>query len=151
MRRLKAITLIELLVTLAIFGIVATIAIPFSLQQLQKNRAKQEAQSLVSLLRLTQQRGISGQQASKFGVKFNNSNYVIYRGDNFASASQRETINLPPNISISSINLTNGGSEVTFSSGELRASSYGNIELGNAANLYRVTINSEGLIDYQKL
>lgn len=151
MGRKKGFTLIELLVTLAIFSVVVAVVAPFSVLQLRRSRVKTESQALVSSMRLTQQRGISGQNASKFGIKFNNSDYILYEGDNYASASQRETFSLNNNVSISNITLTGGVSEINFSSDDIRPNATGTLIMTDGSSSFRIIINAEGLIDYEEL
>lgn len=151
MRREKGFTLIELLVTLAIFSVMVAVVAPFSVLQLRRSRIKTESQSLVSSMRLTQQRGISGQNASKFGIKFNNNEYILYEGENYATASQRETYELNNNVSISNINLTGGATEIGFSSEDIRPNATGTLIMSDGNSSFRIIINAEGLIDYEEL
>jgi prepilin-type N-terminal cleavage/methylation domain-containing protein len=148
---LKAFTLIEVLIVVALIATISAIALPYTLQQLQANAIENTAKELSSLVYSTQQEAYNGKDNKPFGIKFNTTNYIYFRGANFAAAEVSDTFTLPANVSINNISLNGGATEIVFNSGSLIPSAYGSIRLSGTGASYLMTINQQGLISFAKV
>ena len=143
-------TLIEMLVVIAILMIVAYIAVPISINQIQTNKLETEAKKLKSSMQTQQQYAYSANENSAYGIKYNTNSYVLYSGNTYATAVLTDTTTFPSGITISQTSLANSSTELNFSKNSFRPDTTGSITLVDGVNSYSVTVNSEGLIEIVK-
>lgn len=148
MSKVRAVTLFEVLLVIAIFSSFAAVAVPLGVAQLSRDRVRDEAISVASEIQLVQQRGITGRQLNSYGVSFSSSGYTVYKGDSLSAAVESEFTDLSGNLSFSNIDTGDGSGEVTFVQGELIPSTDATVLLSDGISSYTVEINSEGLVHY---
>jgi prepilin-type N-terminal cleavage/methylation domain-containing protein len=146
-KKLKAYTLLELIVAMGIFTIISAVLIPFTVNFLKSNSAKSAATDLSSLIYSYQQESYGGNNSKSYGFKFSNTSYTLFVGSSFAAAESTEVINLPAGITISSLNLTGGATEMVFTSGSIKPSTNGTIRITDEFVTYEIQINQEGFIN----
>jgi Tfp pilus assembly protein FimT len=144
---MKAASLFEVLIVLAIFSMVVMIAFPFSLQLINQNRADGVAKQVAYEVFHQQQAAYSGSEGAAHGVAFYQDRMVSFVGSNLATATSSVTIPFDLPIKMNSIVL-GGGNEVVFLSGSLQPVTSGYLLVTDASKSFRITINSEGLISY---
>jgi type II secretory pathway pseudopilin PulG len=106
---MKSFTLIEILISILIFTFLVsflTVGINFYKRQELEN----QAQNIVETLRKAQLKSISGEFDSSFGVHFEESDYILFKGNSFSERDPDfdEVFNLPPLIKLE------GLSEIVF-------------------------------------
>ncbi|MFQ5684259.1 MAG: Tfp pilus assembly protein FimT/FimU, partial [Candidatus Binatia bacterium] len=100
-------TLIEILVALAIFGILAAIAIPNWATLIPSYRLNSSGRQLQSELHKTKSRAVS--ENTRFHLVFSATSYRIERYNGTGYLPTGETKPLPPGISIESMSTSNLG------------------------------------------
>lgn len=144
---MKAASLFEVLVVMAIFAMLVVLTFPFSLRLINQSKADAEAKTLAYVLFRQQQDAYSGLQNKAYGIALYSNRYVIYTGTSLAAAESSDTYYFSSPIRMSSISLSSGN-EVTFPSGSFRPQANGSLVISDSQKNYRIDINSEGLISY---
>jgi len=150
-KNLKAYTLLELLIVISLTALIAALLFPISLKQIGENKLKNSTRNLTSLIFNSQQNAYARREQEAYGVVFQSGGMTLYSGDNYATATSQEYIDLENGITITQINLNAGGSEVNFPAGEFKPSTAGTIVLSEENNTYKIILNEEGYIYYQKI
>lgn len=137
--------MIELIIVIALFSIIAVLAAPFYQSLQLKADLNQSGERLVLDLRRQQIYAASGRQASSWGVRFDANSYILFKGVSFASRDPAadEAVSLPESVSLSS-----PISEVTFTVSNGVASASGQLTLTNliANQTLVISISPHGLI-----
>ncbi len=138
---LAGFTLIELVVVIFIFSLMATVSIPYLTAWTASLKIDGVQKELVSNIRLTQQKAVALQ--INHSIKFNsvyNSYDIIKKDDN----SVVKTVILPQEISFSGINLNPSSSEIIFNPAAA-PSANGNINLiNNRGSIKRIEVLPSG-------
>lgn len=110
----KGISLIEVLVVIFVI-IIITIAIINYRSFGQKTELDNTAQNILSALRLAQTKTIASEQASQYGVHFENSQYISFAGNSYQPADpDNKTHKIPSRLEIYQIDLIGEGNNVIF-------------------------------------
>lgn len=154
-----AFALIELVIVLAIIGILMFIVFPaFRLFQ-QQSSADQKAQEIVGLLRIAQSNTIGSKGLASYGVYFDISvaphTYILFKGNTYATRDQSfDDIHLLPS-SLELYNINIAGSQVVFDRLTGQTSQFGNISIRSVSDVsqsrtvYVESIGQIGLISPQ--
>jgi len=132
--RQRGITLIEILVAIVILAILAAISFTFFVFLNKKSSLENNVQEIINILRLAQNRTISSEGASQYGVYFDTSalphKYTLFKGNNYAGREVSADIiqEASRNVEIYELNL-GGPQEVVFSRVSGEASPAGDIKL----------------------
>lgn len=117
--RSKAFTLVETLVVIGILLTLALLVIPI-IDDLQSEVGfDNNAQEVISVLRLARSKTLSSEGPAQWGVYFATSDlphrYILFQGENYASrdVSLDQTHTLPKNVRFSDVSFQ-GGKEVVF-------------------------------------
>lgn len=144
----RGFTLLEILVVVALISIVTAFSMSISIPQLQSDKTESTLVDMESTIFLYQQNASSGKDGKSWGIKFTPNSYILFTGISYAGSDWSEAVSLPANVSISQINLSGGGDELVFLSGEFKPNVTGNIILYDGTNSFVIEINSEGLLHY---
>ena len=147
---MKAASLLEVLIVLAIFSMMVVLTFPFSLQLINKSRADAEVKTLSYVIFRQQQDAYAGLNNKAYGVALYSNRFIIFTGNSLATADSQDTYYLNSPISISSISL-NSGNEIVFNPNSFRSNAHGHLHVSDSQKTYRIDINSEGLISYYGL
>lgn len=147
---IKAYTFIELLVVIGLLTVAVGLAVPYSLRQIEQNKAKNDATSIASITFNIQQDAFAGKNQSSQGIAFQSNGYYIFEGTSLATATDQQFYQLE-NTTISSINLTGGTNEIIFSQNSLVPSATGNIRVTDNTQSYSVVVNAQGLIYFSQV
>lgn len=138
-------TLMELIIVIALVGILAILAIPFYQSLQLKADLNQVGEKLASDLRRQQTYAASGKGASAWGARFNTDSYTLFKGASFVlrDPTADEVVNLPKSVYLS-FPMT----ELFFSNPTGGTLSPGQLTLTNLVNNQTLTINifSQGLV-----
>ena len=146
MRRLKAFTLLEVLVVLGILSAISVIIIPVAVSQLRRDQAESTATDITSAMFAQQQKAVTGQASSGYGIAIYSNKYTIYKGASLAAATVKDDVTFTSGLSISNINLAAGGNEIKFNQGSVTPNTTGSFNINSSNSTYKVDINREGLI-----
>jgi prepilin-type N-terminal cleavage/methylation domain-containing protein len=141
----KAFTLVETLFVIGIFSILVMLTLPLSLDFYKKYQLNVYTEELIQALRRVQQKSMSIEQDSKFGIYLTEKSYVLFRGNSYAARETQydETFDLPQAIKSS------GLSEIVFTKSEGLPSATGSIVLSNNIENKIIDINSLGRINLE--
>ena len=143
----QGITVIELLIVIAVLGIIFSIIIP----QFSKTRELQVLKSAVSdvmsSLNKAQSRTLASVDSSSYGVHFQVDKVIIFKGIIFvADVSDNETINIISPATISTIALAGGGANLFFNRLSGAPSVTGSIVVSSTNFIKTITISSTGTV-----
>lgn len=147
----KGFTLVEIVIVLGIFAILAAAATPFLLSQVVKNRIASSAKQIVSALYIAQQNSYSGKSNASYGVQFTTSSFTMFRGNTFAGSTDPRTVNFTAPVQAKDFAFTGGVTEVVFAKGGIKPNTTGNFKLTDGKKDILISINAEGLITSQLL
>jgi len=111
----KSFTLIEVLTIVGILVVLIALSVP-ALRFFQKESdLNNSVEEILNTLRLAQNKTITSEGASQYGVHFEAGKYVLFKGAAYnPAATENEIHNFPESVEISEIELAGGGSEVVF-------------------------------------
>jgi len=107
----KGITFIELLVVLAVIGVMAAIIIPQFSKMRENQVLKSGVQDILSSLDKARSQTLASLNSSEYGVRFQTDKIIIFKGTSFpANDPSNESINItsPASISNVTLNLVSG-------------------------------------------
>jgi Tfp pilus assembly protein FimT len=147
-KKLNGFSLFEVLITMAIIMMLSLLVFPITTRKVQESKLETYASQLAIDIYYQQQRAY--QKNIPSGVSLGVSSYYIFDGDTLGGATDTDLKQYPSNIRITSIALT-GTNEITFANGEFKPTSYGYFDITDTQNTFRIYINREGLIWYEKI
>src|SRR3989338_11284164 len=107
-------TLVELLIVIAIFTVIAAFSIPFAQTLQSSSDAKTHADVVLTMLRRAHDLSVTGRNASGWGVYFDSgtASVILYRGNSYVARDTAfdEIYSLPPTLTVS----PSFGSDVSF-------------------------------------
>ncbi len=144
-------TLVELVITLALFGILVLIGIGLSSNTLGRNQTGNVTQDSVTTLRRAQWQSMNGHEDTEWGVHFETDLFVLFKGPTYSALDPDNVVtDLPNDIDIISISLNGGGDEVIFNSDFGATDEYGSFIVDHTSSdkQQTVTVNEAGMIDW---
>lgn len=143
----KGFTLFELFLVIGIMVILLSFLLPVGLNFYKNQQLASQSLELCQILRIAQQKSMSGDLDSSYGVYLTNQNYTLFKGNyyNDPDRSNRydQVFNIPEIIQLSGI------SEVVFSKNEGNPSVTGDIILTCDSDSKTININQIGRINLQ--
>ncbi len=106
----RGFTLTELLLSVALFFIIASFLFPISLHVLRTHTLYETTENLLHVLRRAQSMSLTGMNNNSYGVKVHPDSYVLFEGDSYESRRivSDEVYPLPSSVAIT------GFDEVVF-------------------------------------
>ena len=147
----KGFTLIELLVVLAIIAVLITIALANFGTFGRQVDLDTTTQRVLSTLRLARNQTLASEGESQYGVHFEQAKYVLFKGDDYATSTDKKEYTLT-STEIYQINLTGGGSDVVFERVRGNTNSSGNIKVRLISEQTRsqtVLVNASGQVSLE--
>ncbi|MFH1461226.1 MAG: prepilin-type N-terminal cleavage/methylation domain-containing protein [Patescibacteria group bacterium] len=151
MDKQRGFTFIETLIALAVIALIITITIS-SYRYFEKNtELENTAQKIVSVLKSAQTKTLASEQASQYGVHFENDKYILFKGDTHQpEADDNIDYQLPNRLEIVNISLNGEGADVVFQRINGQTEQNGTIDLriiSQPSKLETVNIHSTGQIE----
>jgi prepilin-type N-terminal cleavage/methylation domain-containing protein len=147
-RKNKGFTLVEILIAIALMALISTVVI-FSFSKVNSMGALDKGSAeIVSTLNEARSLTLSSKDSSSYGVRFGESEVVLFRGVYNPSSSENILIPLNSLIRISGVSLVGGGSEVLFErlSGRVETSGSVTVSLVNDPSQSKIiNIHETGL------
>ncbi|MCR4311067.1 MAG: type II secretion system GspH family protein [Candidatus Taylorbacteria bacterium] len=145
----RAFTLAEILIVLAVMGIVSVLVV-FSFSTITGREALfKKTDVVLSLLRSARGFTLSAKDASVYGVHFESGKAVLFTGSTYSADATSNKVELvSPSVSISSVSLAGGGSDVVFNQFTGETAQYGTVTLSLVASSTQkktITIFSTGI------
>ncbi len=128
-------TLVELLVVMGIFIILALVAFSSVRFFQRESDLNNSAERIINILRLSQNKTLASEGANQYGVYFSTSTsvdqYILFKGSDYQSraTSFDETYQLAKVVEISVIDLTDGGWEIVFDKLTGETNQFGSLSL----------------------
>jgi type II secretory pathway pseudopilin PulG len=146
----KGFSLIEMLVIIGILVILISMSASALLLFRKESDLSNNAEEIVSALRRAQNKSLASEAGGHYGVYFNSSQYILFKGEDYVSrdSSFDEINELPNNIEIYEIDLA-GGNEIVFDRITGITNRSGNVSLrlkDNPAKTESVYIDGSGRV-----
>ncbi len=147
---------IEIVIVVAILGATTTLIMPFTFSEISKSRLSYHSKDLTSVIFTAQQNAYSQIGGSGHGIRFNDDDFDVFDGSSFATALSTYNVQLNYQITFTDVDLVDvvsstSTNEVVFDRGNFKPDATGTVTLSDGAQSYRITINQEGLVYYEKI
>ncbi len=148
----RGFTLIETIVTIAIAGLIFTLVITNPFANFRNEQVLNGAvEEVLSTLQQARGQTIGSTADSQYGVHLESARIVLFAGASYnQNASTNQFVNLSPLVTLDTISLAGGGSEVIFQRLTGATSQSGSLMIAlksDAAKTRTITINSNGISD----
>ncbi|MBI2356804.1 hypothetical protein HYV12_02010 [Candidatus Dojkabacteria bacterium] len=147
-KQLKGFSLLEVLMTMGILLMITIVVFPIAINKANKAKLDSYAEQLSADIYFQQQRSANRNLAE--GIRLQANGYSLFDGASYSTATEVESKSFPANIRMHTISLTSG-SEILFSQGEFKPTTYGTAIITDGTFSTRIYINAEGLIGYEDL
>lgn len=134
-------TLIEILVVVAILGVLGALSYPFYSRLIMQNTVSDAANNLAGSLRKAQSYAMASKDGSNWGVKYLGTNIILLRE---STSTNFDTYNILPGIQIA------GPDHIIFSKSTGLPSVTGTFTISGGNNTVSVSLNSEGVASVSK-
>jgi prepilin-type N-terminal cleavage/methylation domain-containing protein len=143
----KGVSVIEVIVSLAILVILLAVTLP-SFNTMRKNQVlKAAASEIFSALDKARSQTLSSISSSEYGVHFETSKIVIFKGTTYSSSdATNEEVLLTTPATITSISLTGGASDLYFNRLSGSPNKSGTITITNSSTTKVITISATGAV-----
>ena len=144
----KGFTLIEILIAVVIITLLITsVIVSYRLFE-KRTELEDTTQRIFSTLKLAQTQTLASNDASPYGVHFENDQYILFKGNTYlVGALDNKIYQLPGRLEISQISLADGGNDVIFQRIIGSTAQFGTIEIriiSQPTETRIVTIQSSG-------
>lgn len=139
-------TLLEVIIAMSILIMLGVLSISSFIASRNVRDLSTSGGNVLSMVRTAQSHTLAGKDNSQWGVRFEITQYILFRGSSFGAATFTEAFSLPSSIEIVNINL-GGGQEVVFTRIEGKAAQPGtfDVRVKNAPiNIFPITVESSG-------
>ena len=148
---MKGFTILEIIISLSIFLILVIIVVSSFSSFRNNQELTNAAQETTNLLNLARSKTLSSESSSQYGVHFESSRIVIFRGTSFSESSPNNNIvTLSSLIEISAINLNGGGNNLVFQRLTGKTGNYGTITLRIKSDIGKtkiIEIKNTGIVN----
>jgi type II secretory pathway pseudopilin PulG len=150
-RKIKAFTLMEMLVVIGMFFTISILVLPAAIKEISVSKSDSAVKDVRSAIYLLGQNAFSRFNNKTYGIALFSDRYVTYVGTDLAHAESSDTFSFSREVTISQISLTGNATEIVFPAGSFRPSVTGSFKVGDSITTYQISINAQGLITYSKL
>jgi prepilin-type N-terminal cleavage/methylation domain-containing protein len=143
---MRGFTLLEILIVIGVSLILFYLIIPVGLDFYKSQQLENETGMIVQTLKKAQLKAMAAESDSKFGVYINNDNYILFRGNSYASRNNQydEVFDLSGSITI-----VDPPKEIVFSKIEGTPSFTGEIIFNSGNQTWKILINKFGVISIE--
>jgi len=155
MKNKQGFTLIEIIIVMFVMVFLISTSI-VSYRFFEKStELEKTSQDIISTLKLAQTKTTSSEEASQYGVHFENNKYTLFKGDAYQAGLESNKIyNIPNRLEIYDISLTGEGSDVIFKRISGKTEQNGNISIriiSNTSKIKTVNIITSGVIELSNM
>lgn len=140
-------TMIEIVLVLVVMGLLTVAVYPFLRTSTGQAELKRALWEVTDNVRRAQVQSMAGEEDSVWGIHFDTTSYVLFKGATYNSGDTTNiTFDLPAQITIGPVTLTGGGSDLVFERTTGKTSSSGTVQINDASSGSNktITITSEG-------
>ena len=134
--------MIEVIVVMAIFSALVGMSAFFDLTFYRGSSFNSDYDVFIAVLQRSRARAVNNINGSKHGLYIDSDKYILFQGDDYATATAAEEISRNPDISYT------GAVEVVFNQLSGDSSFGGKIVLSDGFKTATVSFNNEGQIDW---
>lgn len=143
-QKLKAFTLIEILIVVALFGAIVSIGVPLTQSALTGSELDTAAEVSLKSLKTSQALAQAVKDDSQWGVRFNGSSVTQFKGSSYASRdSAYDAV-----VDLGSKTVFSGLGEVVFTKISGMPNQTGAITITNTGKVITITVAANGAIYY---
>ncbi|MEN9582419.1 MAG: hypothetical protein RL641_373 [Candidatus Parcubacteria bacterium] len=140
----KAFTLLEVLIVMAIVGIMAAATLPYTAKSYKHYIKTVETKNLISVLRRAQSMAMANTLESNYGVKISSTSAILFKGTSYATHDAQYDENYP----ISSTVTISAPSEIVFEKISGRPATTATITITSDNKTQKIIVGREGNIDW---
>ncbi len=149
----KGLTFIEIIIAVAILMVITVFTL-VSLNTFRENQSlKNAVNETVSLINQARSKTLSSQEFSQYGVHFESSRTVLFKGTIFSEPNSENIVfAVPSSIEISSISLNGGGVDLVFQKLTGKTDQFGSIIFrvkNDISKTKTIDIKNTGIINVQ--
>ena len=149
MERTPGFTLLEIIIAVAILLLIAAATMFFFGDIRNYEALSRDTTSVISNLERARSLTLAGQDASQYGVHFDNETVFLFRGTSYAASGEIQATQLHSSITFDDINIANSSSTVVFDRLKGSTVNSGTITLRHTGTdaTTTVIINNTGIIE----
>ncbi len=144
-------TLFELLIVMGVTMLIVVAVAPFGYINIQRTSIEGEVRSIISAIKRVQVRNKTGDGNKKYGIRLLKEKYVLFTGNSFETAESTTDVLFTGGNTIDNIQLTSSAIDITFETLSMKPLNSGIFIMLNTSDIYTVSLNSEGLLFYEKI
>ena len=110
----KGFTALEILIVVGVFTLLGVLSLVSFINSRRVRDLVTAGQDVLSVLSLAQARAVAGEDGEQWGVRLEQSQFIIFRGASYAGGTAVRTYALPATIEIVDITLAGGGQDAVF-------------------------------------
>ncbi|TSC69431.1 MAG: Uncharacterized protein G01um101466_28 [Parcubacteria group bacterium Gr01-1014_66] len=111
---MRGMSLIELIIILAILGIMSLLGISAYLRSREAQTLLSEGQNILATIRRAQAHTRAGVEDNTWGVQLETNRYIFFRGASYGTATFTQIYDLPSSLTIANIVLAGGRQDIVF-------------------------------------
>lgn len=129
-------TLIEIIVAIAILTILFSVSILYYSTSSESAKLSTASQDIISNIKLAKDRTVASLASSSYGMHFENSQYVMFRGTSYSALDPNNIFYaLPVGMEIANISLEGGGVDIIFDRITGKVGNNGSIDVRVASDI----------------
>jgi len=141
----QGITLLEVMIVLAIIGILVAVTLPQFSKMRENQVLKNTVNDVVSVLNRTRSQTLASIDSSEYGVHFESDQVIIFKGTVYSvGALGNEVVDIVSPATISNISLTGGAVDIYFNRLSGAPSKTGTITVTSPSFSKVITISATG-------
>lgn len=140
-------TMLEILIVVALLGLLGALSLVSFVNSRRAQDLVTAGNDVLSVLRLAQAKALAGEAGEQWGVRLEQSQYILFRGAAFAGSPATTAYALPSAIEIADAALAGGGQEVVFRRLDGATAQAGTLNVrvrGSANQVFAITIDASG-------
>lgn len=132
-------TLIEIIVAIAILTILFSVSILYYSTASESAKLSTASQDIISNIKLAKDRTVASLASSSYGMHFENSQYVMFRGTSYSASDPNNIFYaLPVGMEIANISLEGGGVDIIFDRITGKVGNNGSIDVRVASDISKL-------------
>jgi len=137
-------TLIEVLIVVAVMGILSVIMINGYVSFQKSNELSENSKIVISFMRETQKNSISQKLGKKWGIKIEGNDTLTIFEDPWETSVSKKSYNLPPSLQFDNFSINGGGSFIIFNKITGETDNYGTASQDGANSIaFRISRKQE--------
>ena len=145
-RAVQGLTFIEVILVIALFGFVFSVAAPFTSQTTGLRQVTAASELVIDALRQSQFSAMHGRSPQRFGVHFEADRFVMYRGATYSAVDPENDVHLLGEDIELAWSLDGGVPDILFDNHRGLPAATGTITVTGAGYSRTIAVGAEGMI-----